>query len=585
MGTNNIGLQIRTFYFGQPGKSKEFNKINYKITYSGLYKGGRLNWVNNSQFLLEPFIAQVNDNAEELCIRIETTESISLSTNISFPYVVIEYSWSDQSGIYADITLKNENEIQSDTIIIGKCLFDDSNNLLKYFDYSMRKEYNANSLNELLISDNLTCDSLPYESSLWELNTPNAISSNGVSPTDKIIDYLHPLIKMGGVYTHKHDKVKWLNRGCVGLFYEMNNLLTYTENLTEWTKANVDTDLTDIFIDDKQMTLVTGLGSSYQSVTHNISATPGTAVGFQCYLKKGTEAQPSIKIIEAADRLHIQVDWNTLSVTIPVGTNLQYRFLDNQTVWVAGVSDIIPSANSDVFLYANSAAGIFSTYFGGIQIEDKPMVSPYIKSTATQGVRPASKLSYLYQLPLDGTIEIWVRPYFGYSTSNAYKVVSDYVGITEKFAIVYDPGQDTWKAIWNDGVTQVELLGSAYSSNVDFQKWTHLRATWNTITDLYKFYINGLLVDENNITPLGIDENNPFNRYLSVGSAPRADTPPNLQLNGLVSDLMIKNEYDDVDFEAHHLLNVPYKGEGRLLGKNCNFWIDEYGNAWFKNML
>jgi len=138
MGVTDYGTQTISFNYKEPGRSEVFNKLNYKLIQRGIYEGGFLSYVNATTVQLSPLVSFIEDNTNEISIRLETELVVDITVSVSTPYIVARFVWDNVSNNYADIIAVAYGSILSDDVIIGRCAYDSGNVLQTTFDYTRR---------------------------------------------------------------------------------------------------------------------------------------------------------------------------------------------------------------------------------------------------------------------------------------------------------------------------------------------------------------------------------------------------------------------------------------------------------------
>jgi len=151
MGTTNHGNQDITYNYYEEASAENFNKRNLEIMPRGVYQGGHLKKVTNSEVTLSLFTVEIGDDNDQISSKSTTTAILNSGTldsgNISSatPYLVFRWSHADQANNYVEVhAIANVSAAQSNDIIIGKCEF--SGVTLTGFDYSDRTLLNIQNL-------------------------------------------------------------------------------------------------------------------------------------------------------------------------------------------------------------------------------------------------------------------------------------------------------------------------------------------------------------------------------------------------------------------------------------------------------
>ena len=143
MATNvDNGDQNLTFDYKNPATGSSFNKLLYQLLPTGLYGDmPTLTKVDNTHVEISPFYAILQDDDNDLSIKVNTTSSASAVVSSSAPLIVVRYEWSESSENYAEIIGIATDSLTSSDVVIGECSFSGSV-LSETFDYS--QQYNSN---------------------------------------------------------------------------------------------------------------------------------------------------------------------------------------------------------------------------------------------------------------------------------------------------------------------------------------------------------------------------------------------------------------------------------------------------------
>jgi len=151
MGATNHGNQDITYNYFEEATAENFNKRHVDIRPQGIYKGGYLKKVTDSEILLTPFTVEIGDDNTQICskstsnatLNSGTLDSGSISSATS--YIVLRWSFSEQVDNFVEVhAISSAENAQSNDIIIGKCVFSEAT--LTGFDYSERTFLNVQDL-------------------------------------------------------------------------------------------------------------------------------------------------------------------------------------------------------------------------------------------------------------------------------------------------------------------------------------------------------------------------------------------------------------------------------------------------------
>lgn len=139
MGTTDFGTQTITFDYKSPAKAENFNKLNYLLFPRGIYDGGTLSKVDGTHVNISTFGCFIKDTTNSVGVKIETSAVIRKEVAAGNPYLIIRFEWSNVENNYADVLALAYGDIQSDDLIIGRCVYQ-GGVLQSTFDYTRRTE-------------------------------------------------------------------------------------------------------------------------------------------------------------------------------------------------------------------------------------------------------------------------------------------------------------------------------------------------------------------------------------------------------------------------------------------------------------
>lgn len=151
MGTTNHGIQTITFQYHLAATGQQFTKKSINIIPRGIYKGGYLTKVTDSEVSLSTFVVEIGDNDAQITSRSASAATLNSSTldsgaiSIGTPYLIMRWTFTSQQNNYVEIhAIDSLNNAQANDIVIGKCNF--SGATLVDFDYSCRTFLNVMDL-------------------------------------------------------------------------------------------------------------------------------------------------------------------------------------------------------------------------------------------------------------------------------------------------------------------------------------------------------------------------------------------------------------------------------------------------------
>jgi len=166
-GTNKGNQDIQFKYY-DPLNSDHFDKRNQSIIPCGIYTGGLLTKVDNSNAQLSPLICEIQDGTQQA--RVETQSNYTVGVAPATPYVVLSWDWQALSSWYMDIKAVADPSVDPDYLVVGKCIY--AGPTLTGFEYAERSS-------PLSMADFLKC--LPLESPAMYVRCTSGWCSYGAS--------------------------------------------------------------------------------------------------------------------------------------------------------------------------------------------------------------------------------------------------------------------------------------------------------------------------------------------------------------------------------------------------------------------
>jgi hypothetical protein len=151
----NYGNQVIVWGYHQEACSKGFNQAFCDILPYGVYTGGHLTRLSNTNIQVSPLTCIIRSNEhDKVALRIETSEVQDLVINQNEPYIVLRFGWADADNVFMDIRSVgwssdpleiNENKLLPFDIILGKVQFTEVSGTMvidpnNSFDLTRRKD-------------------------------------------------------------------------------------------------------------------------------------------------------------------------------------------------------------------------------------------------------------------------------------------------------------------------------------------------------------------------------------------------------------------------------------------------------------
>lgn len=123
MSAINNGNQQVTYDYKQAITSQGFNKVNYKLHPKGIYEGGEVVKVNDSEIRIQPFVCLYEDTVNKVSVKIETDTYAVVAVSASTPYVVGRFTWLNTEDNYMDIVAIAQAELVATDVIFARLQF------------------------------------------------------------------------------------------------------------------------------------------------------------------------------------------------------------------------------------------------------------------------------------------------------------------------------------------------------------------------------------------------------------------------------------------------------------------------------
>ncbi|MGD9678185.1 MAG: hypothetical protein AB7V16_07450 [Vulcanibacillus sp.] len=126
MGSTNVGNQILTYDYRQDVIAIGFNRLNYKLHPKGIYQGGGLTKISDSQANILPMVClyDYQSGTTGLTTRIETLDAASVSgLSPSSPYIIGRFTWINTEDNFMDFEAATEADLQDDWLIFGRAIY------------------------------------------------------------------------------------------------------------------------------------------------------------------------------------------------------------------------------------------------------------------------------------------------------------------------------------------------------------------------------------------------------------------------------------------------------------------------------
>jgi hypothetical protein len=119
-GTNK-GNQSIQFKYYDPLDSDHFDKRNQGIIPVGVYQGGGMTKVDDSNVTVHPLVTEISDGTHQA--RVQTQSDYVVAVTPATPYIVLSWDWQSLSAWYMDIKSVAFGGWGTDDIIVGKAVY------------------------------------------------------------------------------------------------------------------------------------------------------------------------------------------------------------------------------------------------------------------------------------------------------------------------------------------------------------------------------------------------------------------------------------------------------------------------------
>jgi len=151
MGITNHGIQSITFQYFLEATGANFGKRLLGILPPGIYSGGYLTRVSDSEVTLSILVAEIKGTTNQISVRTASAATLNASTldsgsiSSGTPYLALRWAYAASTSNYVEVhALASVAAAAANDIIIGKCVFVGST--LTSFDYTDRTFLNVQNL-------------------------------------------------------------------------------------------------------------------------------------------------------------------------------------------------------------------------------------------------------------------------------------------------------------------------------------------------------------------------------------------------------------------------------------------------------
>jgi hypothetical protein len=152
MGSTNHGTQTITWQYFMDAKAFDFNQKDVNVLPRGIYKGGHLTRVTDSEIKLLPLTVVLGDADVQVSIKTEVFALLNAGTldsgtiSVATPYIVLRWAFVESVSNYMEVHAVALGDIQVNDIVVGKCVISGGGVLNPVFDYSNRTFLNVQNI-------------------------------------------------------------------------------------------------------------------------------------------------------------------------------------------------------------------------------------------------------------------------------------------------------------------------------------------------------------------------------------------------------------------------------------------------------
>jgi hypothetical protein len=319
--------------------------------------------------------------------------------------------------------------------------------------------------------------------------------------------------------------------------------------------------------------------TSFSFIRKEFSVPSGTTnITIQTIFKKGTSSTAGITITTGSSTYGIvKINFSNETVSLEDGDTISYKWLDDETVWIALTTEFSDSSLL-VALDAKTeaTASTIYTYVGAVKLNANIYPVPFDcedYSRLTFGDSNISGDTFFW--PSTGSIEAYIYPRFNFDDDKNHIIFSDGTsGGNWNFRLYYNQSSNRFTLQGSDdGGSTSDLISfgkdnnyqysttNQFASNSVFNDWHWIKIAWDSPEKRYKVWIGGSNGSEGDtlqyigqMTVSSIGDSLSFNNSLSIGYDPYLGDSSIFE--GEITDfILFKEEYTNT---SHFYDNFPY---------------------------
>ncbi len=275
----------------------------------------------------------------------------------------------------------------------------------------------------------------------------------------------------------------------LAVFQATTNLLEDSDALTGWTTSGSIVTSSGLFYDGSEFAKVQNAATAAGFIYQNETATAATVTpSGNIICRKGSSVGNTGQMIiynttGSANIFDLTVDFDNhpnAPGTASAGVLRWYKWLDEEMVELHYTCSALGGVTDDMQyrLYGSpNATASEYTYWMRPQLEGLNYDTPYVN-----GSRAVTHPDETFEMPSKFTIDMIVRPWFGFETAIEHRFIEWYIDATHRLRIQYYPVTDRINLYWHDGDINVALNSAAFTALIPTNQRIRILASINLTT-------------------------------------------------------------------------------------------------------